>query len=486
MAPSKSVELFRGNCTAEKAHIWIRTLHLTWKYDADPKEKLYKFLHALFPGGQAEEWWNSLKATERTDWDELMKAFEVKWPVPKATSRDQDVVVQELKENLLSRDVLGKYVQDEDDTSVLSHVAWTEVTRRLISELPEGDKAMLLKSTVRNTLPVELRALIPETGLDTWEKYLTAIAAISVDRINDAVETRTSRDDAVIGWFSANRNATPAQLAAHQEEFATKLMNDLGLAHFAPTLSSPSRSAASPGARYVPPAARHSQPTPARTPMYQPTPAPGPRSYQTPPAAEEARTPWANRTSPDVFGGTTVKPALPSAFTKSLLSTPGSPSAGRGRPSSLSGDPARDIQLAQHIAQNPRLYANDAAGHQHYSTDMSVWMSQNGNSASPDYTTFPLSPGTAAAGSKECFRCGMLTVPSHFGRAQCMAQNGREVPTREQNIRGMVGAIVHPPGSRTPRIAQIQEAPYDPFGGRNADQPIFEEDESENGEEPAV
>jgi hypothetical protein len=50
----------------------------------------------------------------------------------------------------------------------------------------------------------------------------------------------------------------------------------------------------------------------------------------------------------------------------------------------------------------------------------------------------------------------------------------------------MVGAIVHPLGQRTPaRVAQISEVSYDPFGGFNADQPLYEDDESENGEELA-
>jgi hypothetical protein len=177
---------------------------------------------------------------------------------------------------------------------------------------------------------------------------------------------------------------------------------------------------------------------------------------------------------------------VPNTFTKALFSTQFSPTANRGRLSTLSGDPSRDLELARHISQNPRTYDTDAGGHQRYSADMTAWMSQNGNAPAPDYTTFPLSPGTAPAGSKECFRCGKLTIPPHFGRSQCMAQNGQEVPVWEQNLRNMVGAIIHPPGQRTPaRVAQISEVLYDPFGGFNADQQLYEDDESENGEELA-
>lgn len=360
------------------------------------------------------------------------------------------------------------------------------MVRQRLGELPGNDTAMLLKSAVRATLPVEFRTLIHETGLDTWEKYLSAVAAVSVDRINDAVETRMTSDEHIMSRLMARPNATPTQRAADEQDFAAQMIEQLGLTHL---FTSPMRSTSSPRGRYIPPAARQSQPAPATrdTRMYLPTPAPGSRSYQTPTTAVDQRVPWVNRSSPDVFTGSTAK-QVPNTFTKSLFATQISPSAGRGgRISSLSGDPTRDVELARVISENPRSYTSDTAGIQRYSMDMSVWMSQNGNSSAPDYTTFPLSPGTVAAGSKECFRCGMLTNPPHFGRGQCEAQNGHPLPTREQNLRNMVGAIIHPIGQRTPaRVNQIGEPAYDPFGGLNADQPLYEEDLSENGEEPAV
>ncbi|KAJ7468851.1 hypothetical protein B0H11DRAFT_1402552 [Mycena galericulata] len=105
------------------------------------------------------------------------------------------------------------------------------------------------------------------------------------------------------------------------------------------------------------------------------------------------------------------------------------------------------MEVCRHIAQNPRIYASDAAGIQSYTADMAAWMSQNGSSPAPDHTTYPLSPGTAGAGSRECFRCGVITTPPYFGQRACIAQNGREVPQKEQNLRNAVGAILYPPAS---------------------------------------
>ncbi|KAJ6614071.1 hypothetical protein B0H10DRAFT_1950990 [Mycena sp. CBHHK59/15] len=318
MAPSKTMELFRGNGTTEKAHTWLRTLEQTWKWDADDKEKMYRFEKGLHPGGQAEEWWSKLTAAEKQTWAALMVAFETKWAKPTATRRAQDVVIAELTNNCLDRDALGKYVNDEDGVLVLSHIAWAEVTRGLLGELASGDVGMMLKSSIRATLPVEFRHLIVDTGLDTWEKYLKAVEDVSVDRINDAVEERTSRE--------------------------TKMDNDI---------FSPSRLAPPVMPRYAPPAARQSQPP--SSPATRQAVTPNPRAYQTTPSTtlNTPRMPWANRTSPDVFSGSTVRP-YPNTFAKNLA-TPVSPSANRGRPTTLSGGPARDVDLVRHCG-HPELH----------------------------------------------------------------------------------------------------------------------------------
>ncbi|KAJ7750672.1 hypothetical protein DFH07DRAFT_961270 [Mycena maculata] len=290
-------------------------------------------------------------------------------------------------------------------------------------------------------------------------------------------------DQEIFAWHAANPNASPAQHQAFFETFANKIALDMGIAN---PFQSPSRISVPASPRYVVPAARQSQPVATAT---RPAYTPGGHAYQPTPstAVNTPRVPWANRTSPDVFAGSTARPSLPNAFTKSLLSTPGSPSTGRSRPTTLSGNPVGDVDLARHLTQQPRMYPSDAAGLQRYTVDMASWVAQNGNPSSPDYSTFPFTPGTAAPGSRECFRCGVLTNPPHFGTRSCEALNGVAVPQREQNVRSIIGNILYPQGQRTPgaRIAQIHEAPsYDLFGGFDPDQPLFEE-ESENGEEPA-
>ncbi|KAJ6460266.1 hypothetical protein C8R45DRAFT_1109149 [Mycena sanguinolenta] len=451
MAPQQTAELFRGNCVSEKAHTWLRTLEGTWRYDTKEEEKLYQFEKGLHPGGQADEWWEELKDDEKDTWKHLLAAFEKKWPKPKATRRATEAIIEELNTNILDLHELGKYVKDEDGTSVLTHVAWAEGTRKLLMELPNGDDAMLLKSAIRSTLPVAFRRLLNDASLDTWEKWLRAVEAVPLDAIRDACEDYVT-------------------LHPMHEQLA----DSLSCAHLSP--SRVGTVYGNPRPAYIPPAARISQTpahsSPAATPYHTMTPTPYP-----------PHTPW-NTRSANVFGGsTTVRPL--NTFTKGLYNSPISPSVGRSRPTSLSGDPARDVDISRQMLQSARMYPANPTGLQRYKTDMEQWISQYGNSPSPDYLSFPFTPGTAAPGSRECYRCGILTTPPHYGLSACKSLNGQEVPTREYNIRSIVGQIIHPPRQRTAPISQINEIPYNLFGDFDPDQPLYEF-ESENGEEPAV
>ncbi|KAF7361098.1 hypothetical protein MSAN_01141100 [Mycena sanguinolenta] len=451
MAPPKTVELFRGNCISEKAHTWLRTLEGTWRYDTK-EEKLYQFEKGLHPGGQADEWWEELKADEKDTWKGLLAAFEKKWPKPKAVRRATEAIIEDLKTNTLNLHELGKYAKDEDGTSVLTHVAWAEGTRKLLMELPNGDGAMLLKSTVRSTLPVAFRRLVSDASLDTWEKWLQAVEAVPLDAIKDAHEDYVTR------------HPTQEQLA-----------DSLSRAHLSP--SRVGTAYASPHSVYVPPAARLSQiPAVRQSPVATSYPITTPTPYA-------PRTPW-NARSDDVFGGSTTVRA-PNTFTKNLYGSQISPLAGRSRPTSLSGDPARDVDISRQMSQSARMYPADPASVQRYKADLEQWMSQYSNSPSPDYLSFPFTPGTAAPGSRECYRCGILTAPPHYGPSACKSLNSQEVPTRESNIRSIVGQILHPPRQRTAQISQINEIPYNLFGDFDPDQPLYEI-ESENGEGPAV
>ncbi|KAJ6603180.1 hypothetical protein B0H10DRAFT_2229862 [Mycena sp. CBHHK59/15] len=365
-----------------------------------------------------------------------MAAFEKKWPKPKSTKHDQDVVVEELMGNYLDQDTLGKQVKDEDGTSVLSHVAWVEVTQRLLGELTGGDAAMMLKSAIHAMLPVEFCTLINDDGtLDTWEKYLKAVESISNDRIKDAAEACTNRNAAMDHQAAGLARMNPARMPAalRGEGLMTQLLQLMKGQGFTPdNMAAYGRS---PGSIQAARALHH-------------------RIHCAP---------VGQRTQEDIFGGSTLRPTT--SFAKNLMTTPSSPMP----------------------AGSPVHLPSRSTGVQNYTKELGIWTTQNGPGVTPNYTTFPLAPSTVAAGSKECFRCGVFTNPPHYGRAACEAHGGQNLSQKEQNLRTWVGETLYPRSSRTlGHISQINEALYDPLSGRGLDEPLYEEEQSENGEESTV
>ncbi|KAK7012453.1 hypothetical protein R3P38DRAFT_2550213 [Favolaschia claudopus] len=440
---TNKTELFRGDCTAEQAQVWLRTLEGTFTEATKEETKLYQFERSLYPGGTAEKWLDDVPAAEKTDFKKLVQAFNKKWPMPKYVARPQTLVINEIKTNKLRLDDVGQVVKDKDGTEVLSHQAWAQRTRKLLADIPNGDPGMLLMEHVRDGLPVALRKLIPFTAgqpPDTWEQWLAAVEAIDLHSINDLRE----------------EHATFAQLA-----------HALGTTHMLSPGRTPSRAPSTP---YTANTVRQTQPD-FRQPSRRPTTPPRHTSFN---PSTPQRGPPPHMAAPDSsFGGNSAFRPM-NTFTRNLMQQPQSPSAGRGGPASLGGDPARDMELAQSLRDNPRLYTNDQAGTQRYATDYASWL------AGPrDYKLFPFSPGTAAPGSRECWRCGMRTSPPH-GAGHC--STSAQTPSLEYNVRRFVGQTLYPPGQRA-GISQVIEVPYDPFGGRDPEQLLYEDEESGNGEE---
>ncbi|KAF8144215.1 hypothetical protein K438DRAFT_1993096 [Mycena galopus ATCC 62051] len=355
MAPPKTVELFRGNCISEK------------------EEKLYQFERGLPLGGQADEWWEDLKASEKDTWRNLLTAFEKKWPKPRAMRRATEAIIEEIKSN--SRPPRARQGKG-----------------KLLMELPNGDEAKLLKSHVHATLPVAFHCLINDASLVTeaCEEYKTLHP-------------------------TSSRTASASHTSAH---------------HASEQLPSPP-TAGSDTLRYTSTSCQWQHLMPAKCLHKKPTP--------------------------------TQFPCQPV-------------SGERTHPTSLSGDPVRDADTACVLAQNTQGPGRAPAL-------QSAWMSQYGNSLSPDYASFPFTPGTFAPGSRKCYQCGLLTAPPHYGQSACQSLGNPEVPTRELNIRTIVGQIIYPPRQCSMGISQIYEVSYNLFGNFDPNQPLYDA-QLENGEEP--
>ncbi|KAJ6530383.1 hypothetical protein DFH09DRAFT_1093618 [Mycena vulgaris] len=428
-------------------------------------------------GAASLQWWAKLTQAETTSWEAVMTAFEKKWAIPVEAEESAEELKARIKSTVLRGEDLGKLVGPAGD-EMCAHLRWATDMKPLVESI--GDTLMLLKSDVRATLPLEVRSILPKSGLTTWEKFFKAVEELDGESIQDELERSRKYGSRGTEAFDNARGGS-AELMTHQFGYAaspaprstyvyTSQPSPVQQQHHTPQRG-PTPQRQSPGQNYAPA-------TPQRGP-----PPHMPQMQQAPPNWQSPNNPFTTQTQPNT---------MVSRFAQSLVAgSPGSPSAGRGSRNSLGGDPVKDLMLARRAVANPRIYPATPAGAQQYQADMMAWDAKYApnNGLAPDYATFPLTPGTVSAGSKECWTCGLLVNPPHFGMVKCKETGTPSIPIRESNVRTLIGNVLYPPGSRTPGrfqsgVSQITDEleGYNALGMYNVHQLLFDEqDEAESG-----
>ena len=101
--------------------------------------------------------------------------------------------------------------------------------------------------------------------------------------------------------------------------------------------------------------------------------------------------------------------------------------------------------------QNSRTYADDENGRQQYTRDITAWETTWGADVQMSFTRghLPLTPGTIALGSQECFSCGKA---GHTGR-ECPVPEDERINQHERGWRIYITKILFPIGNRgTPLV----------------------------------
>lgn len=126
---------------------------------------------------------------------------------------------------------------------------------------------------------------------------------------------------------------------------------------------------------------------------------------------------------------------------------PQTPSRGRGV---FLGDRTRIAAQYSMLPQHP----DTEAGRQAYTQQVQDWHGQHGATAMPNTDRpYPLKPGTAPLGSRECFACGMNTAPFH----QSTECTNNALPAQESRWREIVSRLAgHMAGSAFSPPAAVQ------------------------------
>jgi len=316
-----------------------------------------------------------------------------------------------------------------------------------------GSYLCYLIPQVRMQLPLPVHLALPNTLAPiTWDTFLQSIMSLPTDHIRDQQEaiSRTQQPPSPTATITS-RFQTQANISYRQ-----------------------------------PPPAYYNRATPNIPTVNAPTPAtPTTRGRETPP-----HMPYTNRLPPQTpqnrFNPNTLNPFLtnentlrPNSMfgTKNIPQTPMTPSPRR--------TPVPDsAELARRAQATELMYANTPEGLAMYNAGLAAWLALYGQNRKPDFTTlpYPLRPGTAGLGKRECFRCGLL---GHIGK-EC--RNTNPLDQREQDIRSLVSQCLYAARRLEPslRISQISVddpgVAYDP-AIYDTDNLGFDEDDQGNGPE---
>jgi hypothetical protein len=439
MAPTTVEEkLFRGDYSAgEKPHVWFRRLEAKFDEETKDSSKFYRFAKNLEPGRPAELWYQKLPPASKTDWEDFYTStFTLRWPLPTIIEPSREELLEKLTQTTLPTEEIG-VMMERDGDRVYSHVVWAEEIRALVDML-DDTKGHLIPQ-VRRSLPLAIRLTLP-TSLTTWDTFLAAVTSLSMDRLADQRENTEVIRDNILQTIGVG--------GQQQQQYNFNTMTTkLAATNFYPP------------ARPAPAYSSKSRTTPTNQSTTLPSTPTTTRQTYTPRAPS---TPTSQRfglpiNTPSGSFLSTNSTLHPSSIFSNLKTIPQTPTPNRTQPTSQ--------DLARHAMAASSTFPDTQDGKANYLAALNAWEAVYPPSREVDFTTapYPLTPGTAPLGSRECYTCG---IQGHITKDH--DPNVPAVNLREQHWRALIGRSLHVRArSDFNPIAQIssqdgETLPYDP------------------------
>lgn len=146
--------------------------------------KVEMFEEEMYPGSDAENWYEKLESTVKVSWAEFETAFNTQWPPATQVPKTKEEKQQELMDTVLKDEEIGVRVR-VSGMDELGHVRWANKVMRLATAV--GDTGGFLITPVRERMPKVMRTLVKGSFAD-WKGFTDAVKAVSASDIVDAKE----------------------------------------------------------------------------------------------------------------------------------------------------------------------------------------------------------------------------------------------------------------------------------------------------------
>lgn len=407
--------LFHGDYAGgEEPNEWLCQLDLNLPVSWNDTQKIDRFRRQCAPGSLAEMWFTTLTNAQTASWAYLEAAFVNRWPPNLLLQLTAGQKKERLKAVVLKEEDIGSMVEDEKGQE-WGHVRWARQVQRLAQSF--GDSNCQYLDVVLDGVPDILCDQLADS-YTSWAAFLAGVNGVSINILNRAwlraAEERTMRDDIA---------QLKARLQSQQQVQQTRpylpsppayrpFLCQAGSIPLIPTTSgqpqTSQQATGQPGMNLVPPQQY-------QVPAYLPQPAVP--SYQQPPVTP----------GPNPFAG--AGNMLSTNLFYRYQQPPQTPSC---------SNTTDRIHLATQYAtltHHPDMEMGRAA----YTQQVKEWHDKYGADAMPTlHRPYPLKPGSALLGSRECFTCGMVTAPPH---QSISCTNAPAVP-QETRWREIVSSMV--------------------------------------------
>lgn len=179
-ATTKTLPLFHGDYSndEEPAH-WFAQFQLalpdTWSEPA----KIQWFQLQLAPGGYADEWFDTLSASDWSSLAAIRAAFLKCWPPMKHAKWSKLRQKERVREQGLKEEEVGKWVQ-EGCMGDYGQNVWADWVMRLVLSMGDTDGSLIEYAI--ETTPAVLKDHLDD-GYDSWEEFIQAVWEIPAVRL---------------------------------------------------------------------------------------------------------------------------------------------------------------------------------------------------------------------------------------------------------------------------------------------------------------
>ncbi|KAG1843849.1 hypothetical protein C8R48DRAFT_678598 [Suillus tomentosus] len=395
MATMTTLPLLRGDyLNGEEPTEWMQQFQLSLPPTWTDTEKIDRFKLQCVRGGPAHLWVTSLPAAQTATWAILLVAFDLRWPTAPPIHLTAAQKKERLKAIVLKETDIGVMMDNEKGQE------WGH-----------------------------LSDLYPD-----WGAFVTGVNNVSINSLNRA-RAKASEEREMKKKIEQLKAKLTDSTAPLTRQFASMSMPSAPPPLYRPR--APAQVQSTQQQIYQQPLQQTFQPAPSR-PAFPQQP-----SMSVPPshAPLPAQAPSQPFTPSNLFAAAGAVPRT-NLFYRYQPQTPS--------PNRI--NIAECLRIAAQYAGMPHQ-PDTEAGRAAHTQQVKEWHEKHSADAMPHTgRPYPLKPGTAPLGSRECFACGMATVPSHRAVECPNPPLAMHEAKWHEIISGLVGSIMRNANLATPTV----------------------------------